>query len=1334
MWNTRLLVLLAMSCAAETEPQPEESTAAHQAREGLVGLPGGPVGLEGCGPGQPQLHPTCELLCDPNTLDPGTPGFCCDADYRSTCFEAGLYHPDDKDGDGIPDNADNCVYTPNPDQAQSDYISWSNNDDFGDACDNCPTVPNQEQYNRDDDAFGDACDDDRDGDGFLNGVDLCPDAADPLQLDQDGDGLGDACDPDIDGDGLANTGVGGDNCPLVANPGQENTDGDLWGDACDLCPTILSYGAQDADQNGVGDVCDWPPTFLDLAVVAPGTPQCSPDFTGPLVDCYDLELPPAPSIRRSFVPTGTSPNLRQFGEGRRLPEGWLDQKQLGDKVADLPPHRMSPDGRLSTLKDGNGNPMIEVFFPENLQHGMLTHPSRRVYSRGTHVPMAARYFPPISNLMDAADLSAIADDEQLESEQHGSGVGYRSVWADLDDPAAWSRTPHTLNWDLCEGDTPAPVPCEIEYLACTPGSSTACAPSTAATDTYQGQCYENTLLYTYNHPDMDPAEDVSARQWELRSVDTVVFVGSQNPVGPLHLADTNSRWNSPNLTLVFPREAMNQATVTNGVHALGAYDGWDMNRALDTWQRQTGSGSMTWLKYEDYIDMVADECTTASPPQWCRWADAHNVRRSFEFWNDPGVSYDAWDGEKAGSRDETMLEPATTEDGRLLTMNVAGSIRYSYNDGPDACSAHGFGAFSPLSYAHTDPLLENPDHTKKYGFANEPLRYPNGQLLKHDEHVPGSYPWISAAGEVLLWPMANTQFGWKPTWVDSGNYSFDDTSSDPDDWRAVQNDQLNRNTVSAVAVGSWTRGKIVHFDNMVNYSNFQGAVWDLRNELMQLPLYNNTRVFVQPRGTSLLNSPENSLAHVEAVAPISPFDVVWSLSSSAHQTGELVFDDYLNPRAYVVSHMNEELWDFRKYSVKAADGFVEGTNDPATPADESFQFAKSPTLQNASTVLGAPAMGLYGGAFIPPIAEGGVVGKGVFLDGRNDIVLVETLPTDAGDDFLVSLWLEAHELYQPRILMTFADTSVLVVADGVVEHVSTNGTRQTWAVPTQPWTTPRYTHYAVAMFDRGQGRQMQVFVDGVPYGERPVPGAGVGVAGSDFFGMAVGAIGNHSDGYTPVRGWIDELKVYGLLDSTVNQVHEVDEPFFAEWVCNQALGSLSYDNGQASCEQLDFRHSDPRVAPDNWTYQGSASLPIGDGLDFAMNAYTTPTCANQAHRTPDADCERGLHLGLPDLVYDTPRPDTSGEAFCLTCHFPGHPTPELGLDALTSKPIDVEDDPRRQPMAWPATAGGHLPHSQGDSFGRPGMPDPNLFGVSLDSVFLPSQAGQPPAYLKPRTP
>lgn len=57
----------------------------------------------------------------------------------------------DSDGDGVCDDEDNCVNTPNPDQADRDE------DGIGDVCDNCPDVFNPGQEDSNGDGIGDAC-------------------------------------------------------------------------------------------------------------------------------------------------------------------------------------------------------------------------------------------------------------------------------------------------------------------------------------------------------------------------------------------------------------------------------------------------------------------------------------------------------------------------------------------------------------------------------------------------------------------------------------------------------------------------------------------------------------------------------------------------------------------------------------------------------------------------------------------------------------------------------------------------------------------------------------------------------------------------------------------------------------------------------------------------------------------------------------------------------------------------------------------------------------------------------------------------------------------------
>jgi hypothetical protein len=91
------------------------------------------------------------------------------------------------DGDGIGNNSD-----PYPTVDARDDVD---NDGVANDTDNCVNTPNGNQADLDTDGQGNACDSDRDGDGVANEVDNAPDSANADQKDLDG--IGDVIDGQV---------------------------------------------------------------------------------------------------------------------------------------------------------------------------------------------------------------------------------------------------------------------------------------------------------------------------------------------------------------------------------------------------------------------------------------------------------------------------------------------------------------------------------------------------------------------------------------------------------------------------------------------------------------------------------------------------------------------------------------------------------------------------------------------------------------------------------------------------------------------------------------------------------------------------------------------------------------------------------------------------------------------------------------------------------------------------------------------------------------------------------------------------------------------------------
>ncbi|MFN3714669.1 MAG: hypothetical protein ACK4SX_13505 [Alcanivoracaceae bacterium] len=694
-----------------------------------------------------------------------------------------------------------------------------------------------------------------------------------------------------------------------------------------------------------------------------------------------------------------------------------------------------------------------------------------------------------------------------------------------------------------------------------------------------------------------------------------------------------------------------------------------------------------------------------------------------------------------------LNEPMVTEDGRLLTGRRGGFPRLWTNpntghtaiyghdlvysvlpDNAAPCDVTGWRNFHPISHAPYDPNMVG-----RYGLAAYPFRDTEGKYIADGDDMGGTYPWVDRKGDNVFMSGIGARLSEEKSdrfprrCAQSGANC--DSYEQPKDYDRGQ-----------MVGGAWTHGKFVLLDAQINHVDW--AVGIAPQAHFNVDLYRNAagadvpvRVgggrFVMPLrkdmvphypagysfNPNILDSVQNNFNYHHNLKTITPQDVVWLMSNGV-ATDEIAFDDYLYFDALIISNMQASISQGpvninSGRTPQYRDGNKRNLYQGIVPIFNIYDGGSEDIrIQNAATSLEwkMPAYGRVeqgdSRSRIEPVAMGGIKGKGFWLDGSNRINY--SVPAQVGKSishypWYISLFLDprlAGNEGKPVTLVRFPDGTEIrvVVSNNSVRRVQyVRGTAVIADIGV--FAKPGWRHLAWQL--EPGNRTVTMLVDGFAYNQQTFS--------QPLFQMQRGAliVGGTGSAASSFRGWLDEFKV---LAQTPNP----------EVSCNHALGTLIAIDYQDQWLSTAGRYPD-------WAHQGVAQVAGGEaaasGKYACFHDYSRDWGAHLAN-IPNGT--RGLRevINFPEgpLRFGQPRPDSTANAFCLSCH---HAAGKNGLtvEALAYRPINVEDDERRQPNQPPQRVFGNLPANwiaPGEGAGSPSQPGvAPAQGVKIDQWVLP---------------
>lgn len=1024
-------------------------------------------------------------------------------------------------------------------------------------------------------------------------------------------------------------------------------------------------------------------------------------------NCYNELNPPRPSILRGMV------SANQGDEGDKTVTGPADHgwrpgdtayeepQAPGDDKTQILPFRTSNDGRLQIAGGCHGcAPLtLSVFRPEHV--GPDLRASGKANSEHAALVLPFVWYNPVDTSLPARALHSTGDDGL-----YGVPDALHNTMCDLGSSAV----------TLAPGRRRNPVACSASLQ---PGGAPVL-----------GDCYDITLIVSANRHNA---------KWELRSSDLTVLVPRGKEAVAGHKSAGSAALGNGRALWIYPRSAR---PAGDGPLSMPAFSEYDIESS--PWWGELGAHGTRYKAADGSIDFERAftdaqgpfRCFDASTkgmtngtrpivngaPKWCGFFAEQRWRSEFIVDDDGDGNLSngkPWNGDAR----HWLFETSTTGDGGMLVSNMKGYY-YAVND-TQACHADGFRRFLPLSAMPADPRANTRYPIAKTQLKNGvpmPFRDSSGEPIPFGQLNFGAYGWLDREGKNFFFAQSNrsrdgyfalTANGFSdaatPVTHQAKQKKFLGVARPVYDFNADLNPD-RRPAQGQTVLGAWTQGKMVVLDNGLTHGSWGGRTsggrWSYK-----VRLYEGDPIEVAPRGSSSVFSFEQQLGAYDALRPTLPFDVVWTMHGEAQRNAEVVFDEYMNNRMFVVAHMNAPVHAETGFP---RDGFTadnEGA-DVRNGQQAGFKFRQNPLLQNATgaspdystdSVKPPKTLRLRGGARVEPLLLGGVLGQGVYLDGDNDFMDMGYEVQPSFQNWYLGLFIDDRSTDNTdRTVYYFADKSYVALrrsAGGASVVLRAGGITREVPLGTAAQKN-RYFHLGIRLENVASGRRATVLLDGTPVGDATVPAGlnpmGGGVNGWTF--MTVGDPGpDHQGTKRTLRAWIDEFRMIALRNE------DVGAPWFDELSCNMALGSM-VDVSVRANESLDGRLAALRAKaaklPGSPTRvcEQLALHSYAEPLDFPRQ-YGRTLCAAKAHKNnPDAArCLRAELLGTKSrrLVADELRPSFSSVAFCTSCHESGRRSnaffAELAPSALDAGNVPRWLDARRQPLDVPGATGGRLP-------------------------------------------